>query len=172
MTRCPPLRDRVAIAGSTGTLLTWQAGVGVQSVRLQSGRCSAPNDVELAGRLLDAVGDGDRRYLVGAVLDGAVKVGKFNTDRLEWTQGGAAEAADGYQGIDGLGRCGQSICVLDARKAMLHVLDDNGGHLAATAAPALGATAEVSRLTAAADGSVWLLTRDGMRTGLVRVVVA
>ena len=53
----------------------------------------------------------------------------------------AAEAADGYQGIDGLGRCGQSICVLDARKAMLHVLDDNGEHLAATAAPALAAAA-------------------------------
>lgn len=169
---CAALRDRVVANGTTGSAVTWQTDVGARIVRIGDGGCSEPTDLPIRLRVLDVVADGEQEYLVGAVADGAVKIGRFDSSRADWTQGGAASADDGYRSVDGLGRCGASVCILDAERGLVHLLATGGEHRGNVPADDLTGSPEVLRLVTASDGAMWLLTRDGLEIGVVRVAVS
>lgn len=169
---CAALRDRVVANGTTGSAVTWQADVGARIVRIGDGGCSEPADLPIRLRVLDVVADGEQEYLVGAVVDGTVKIGRFDSSRADWTQGGTASADDGYRSVDGLGRCGASVCILDAERGLVHLLATGGEHRGNVPADDLTGSPEVLRLVTASDGAMWLLTRDGLEIGVVRVAIS
>lgn len=169
---CELLLDRVRLSAADNTAVTWRRGGQASLVNFGTRGCTADQRGRLPFDVVDVAEEG-RSYLLGVRGENGAMVVRLTNGQPEWTQGSSdTTAADGYLGIDGLGRCGPVACVLDAEAGRLHLVSDTGDKVGAVAiADLLGATA-AERLVTAADGTAWLLVTVDGSTRLAKVTVS
>jgi actin-like ATPase involved in cell morphogenesis len=169
---CELLLDRVRLSAADSTAMTWRRGGQASLVNFGARGCAADQRGRLPFEVVDVAEEG-RSYLLGIRGENGALVVRLTNGQPEWTQGSSdPTAADGYLGIDGLGRCGPVACVLDAEAGRLHLVSDTGDQVGAVAiAELLGATA-AERLVTAADGTAWLLVTIDGSARLAKVTVS
>jgi molecular chaperone DnaK len=129
---CPELSAPLAMSDSSMALAWTDDGVTSRFDITRSG-CEIAETDALPGVAIVAVTfRTDNSVVVAGRAGGGDRLGVslFDRRQVQWTQDTFATPDDGpYRSIDGLARCGNRVCVVDAVTGRFHVVDSEGNHL-------------------------------------------